>query len=60
MTRLMHSHHDHVGKTTELLVVRRLLAYFTESQVEKIIEIIDSVCHECWDDNTPCYCTRDD
>ena len=44
----------------ENLFVHRLREIFGDDQIVLILKIIDSTCHECWDDTNDCQCWNDE
>jgi hypothetical protein len=42
------------------LFVALLRDDLTEEQIDAVLTIMKRICHECWDEYTPCTCRRDE
>ncbi len=44
----------------DVLFIERLKASgFSEEQIVKIIDVMEGICHECWDNDKGCHCWDD-
>lgn len=50
---------DH-SLTDECLLIKMLRGKMNEERVMEVLEILDEVCHECWDEESPCSCWNDE
>lgn len=51
---------DHVRDGEPNLFLRRLRERFTDEQIETFLEILDTTCPFCWDEDDGCACANDD
>lgn len=48
------------SQCNENLFVKKLREHFSDSDINIIIGIILTICTECFNNESPCYCMRDD
>jgi len=45
---------------SEYLDTKLREAGLSDEQIEKVKRILDNICTECWEQDKPCYCWRDE
>ena len=51
---------EHSGRDNSVFVDRLVIGGLTDEQIVMVLQVLESVCHECWDDDLGCQCWNDE
>ncbi len=51
---------DDCEKEKPVLFVEKLKPHLSDAQIKSVLEVIEDICTECWDNVKRCSCFRDE
>jgi ribosomal protein S24E len=60
MSKIKEWNARHYPGDKDILFVQKLKEKFNDEDIEKILQIIDDVCHYCWNEPDHCQCWNDE